>query len=386
MSSIEAPADDRRLLAALHGPGGPRLCLLIARRHRLDAKGRCLPGEPLALVEEPQGEEALPALLARDSDLYPCKDRCDIVVAGHAWNPGQERGFGCGIRLGSAGAVLRVHGERRVQRHGDGSLSFSDAEPLEKIPLHAGSAYGGADLAAEAHLGNPLAPVVTHLDPAQQAGFAALPFHASPRNPVGRGWLIDPTDAALAALRLPYLEDPEQPLDPGTLALGWQGLWPRTPLPAHLGWVDHGSFPRCLHFGVLPWHDPEVIPAQWREVQHGSLVADAIRPGGAGELRPGWDQGAVHSLQSALRGDESGVLYHLKRGLAEWRFRLPGERPRARIARPDGKMEKAEAILQTVLVRPDQDCIDLTWSCRVPARRGYTPEDLAQVVVELDSG
>ena len=39
---------------------------------------------------------------------------------------------------------------------------------------------------------------------------------------------------------------------------------------------------------------------------------------------------------------------------------------------------------KTVLIRPDEDCIDLIWSCRVPARRGYGAEDLARVAVELE--
>lgn len=99
-----------------------------------------------------------------ETDFTPSKAACDVIVVGHAHPPASEPDttrFTAGLRCGPIDKAWAVVGARTWQRRLFG-WRVSDAEPLTPVPLHYGSAFGGADLLhpdetrRRVHQGNPV--------------------------------------------------------------------------------------------------------------------------------------------------------------------------------------------------------------------------------------
>ena len=67
---------------------------------------------------------------------------------------------------------------------------------------------------------------------------AASPFRY-PRNPAGRGYLVELDPAASDEFLLPQLEDPSDLVTPERLLCDWIESWHRMPLPQATGWVNY---------------------------------------------------------------------------------------------------------------------------------------------------
>lgn len=364
------------VLCAPDQTGSWCLSIVATRCYTIGADGRCSPAEDQPpLVLEPRIDADQPLRLARDLDAYGGKPATDLVIQGHAYNPAHRPAFGCGVQIGERGKAIRVFGDRSVNLV-DGALRFGEPEPRERVPLRYEYAYGGHDALAAAIMGEAIDPLRPHMRE-QDADAAALwSIFAYPRNPIGRGWLIDPTPEAVEQLRLPNLEDPTDLLTPETLAVGHPGRWVERPLPQACEWVDHGWFPRCAFWGIVPPYVGEAPRAS--ECTRFTLPADLLDEQHPPEGDPRASCGAALDLQFPyLRGDETVTLHALSPRTQRLDLRLPGERPRLELVIRAGKVVRLKPLLQTVLIEPDADRLTLVWRGSTHCRRRYLEEELA---------
>lgn len=131
-------------------------------------------------------EEQLPPLLAPEhfgepastsiryeADLGPMKPATDVLVNGTAHCPGgrPQRSVTVALRVDGRQKVLVVHGERVYQETLGGRIEARDGAPFVTQPVRYELAFGGTDTRAD--------------DP--------LRHGHDPRNPIGRGFAVDPT-------------------------------------------------------------------------------------------------------------------------------------------------------------------------------------------------
>jgi len=381
---ITAPGPTARQLSGQLPGQGWFLSVLARRTYQLDLRsGRCrLAAEQLPLQEKvllnPETEETL-----ADADLVHWKPLSDIVVRGHVRVRSPEQETLAGIRLGVHRKQLVAVGARRAATSNLGRVLFSDPEPFTEIPLSFEFAYGGRDQTAEAVRGLPGASLPAGFLPPGTTAKDLSPF-VYPRNPAGRGFLIDASRAAVEAVRLPQLEDPEDRLTPERLPAGDPMRWPEMPVAQSLGWISISWFPRVGYLGVVPMHVPPRRP--YFEIAKGwagkDIVASPVFPPRI-DMRAA--NGASLGLQVPyLRGDEEGQLQNLCADGDLVRFRLPGDLPRIWTDGREGKLNETKPVIHTVIIEPDESRISIVWRGNAPALRPYMKDELEKMPLRID--
>lgn len=252
-------------------------------------------------------------MLLSDADLGAPKPATDVLVFGHAHAPegGETREIEISLAVGPLRKALVVTGDRVWE--GDKTLSLSRPTPFSRMPLTYERAFGGAD----------------------PAGGEPAPFDA--RNPVGRGFVADPSRARGQAA--PNIELPEhrlaQPND--------------RPPPGGFGPIAPSWSPRVALAGT---HDDA-----WARTRH-PLPPEDLRPS-FHNVAPADQQVTGH-----LRGGEPVRLTHLTPS-GEWHFALP----RLALAfetRFGDRSEKHAALLSTVALFPDDEQVVMTFATHLP--------------------
>jgi hypothetical protein len=384
MPAIETtPSNTIQQVSGVRPGGEPMLAVLARRTYTLDGRGGLTPAaEQTPLVVEPEVE--LKVVLAADTDLVPYKLRTDVVVHGHVYGHGRASRLEAVIRVGALEKRIAAIGERRCTL-GPRGVVFGEPAPFDRIALAYTSAYGGRDHAAEAKHGNPLKDPILAQGLASEVDLdAASPF-LYPRNPVGRGYLVEVNAAAIERLALPLLEDPLDPLTPTRLAAGDPLLWHRMPLPQSTGWVDYSWYPRVAFLGVVPivdWFDEPPLEVERRLVP--DYLADGTGKMILGESGFEAASGASLGLQAPLlRGGEAAELHHLHRTHARWRVTVPPA-PRMLTDGRKGRMNEAEAVLHTLILEPDEDRVTVVWRGCAGAIRRYAPQELAKMPLRVE--
>lgn len=365
------------------GPTGEWLLSVIARRtYVLTPSGDCVVAtRQLPLVEDPVYPEDDDSLLLADVDVWPFKPRTDVVLLGHAYNHPDRAVFDASVKIGDAQKVVRVFGERRATLTAGGRIAFSTPTKLEKVPLSYARAYGGRDVVTEQERGNPaedLTPFLPAESGMRELVAAASPF-VYPRNPSGRGYVTSTSRQALEAVRLPNLEAPEDPLTPDRLVPESPWHWPVQPLPASLGWLDYGCFPRIAWLGVVPGCEVPTDLARVGEIRLGHARRDVLeeRPARAHAVDLEATCGASLGLRLPYLGkSEAFELVHLTASAPTFRFRLPGEKPRIFVDGRNGRLEKTAPVIHTVVVEPDVGRLTVVWRGSARALRAYLPAEL----------
>jgi hypothetical protein len=348
--------------------GGWRLGV-IGKRTWIVHRGRCeLAPKQVPLVEEPIYDEKR-AVLLHDADVLLNRKKVDIVIDGHVYPPDGRTPFDFGVQVGAAMRLARAFGPRRVTRDTSGRVRFSSPELVERIPLAWESAYGGVDLAARADIGDPF-------EEAQAA--AKLPvdprfgLFAYPRNPVGKGYIIEPTPQAFDACELPLIEDPESLLTPANLVREDFVRWPQGPAVAGFGWLSYTYFPRNAMLGIPPlvYDGMNIPPSGFHEVRLGELHEAAVRPEKpmAERLGMGVAQSAAIGLRAAeVKPGDTVALHGLHPREKRWTFQIPAETPRmgARFA-GEKALELPPPQIRTVFLQPDEDRLTLVWTAELP--------------------
>lgn len=367
-------------------PGGaPMLAVLARRAYTVDARGVChRADEQSPIVVEPKMHPEHPVLLQADTDITPYKLRTDVVVHGHAYGHGRARRLEAVIRVGGREKRIAVFGARTCALDRRGGVTISEPAALDRVELSYVNAYGGRDHGAEALYGNPLK------DPALARGMEGVDLDAAspylyPRNPVGRGYLIEATRDAVERLALPALEDPDDLLTPARIVAEDPLLWHRMPLPQSTGWVDYSWYPRVAFLGVVPIVDCFDEPPL--EVERG-LIPEYLADGTGKVIleESGFDaaSGASLGLQlPLLRGGEVVELHHLHPARTQWRFTVPAA-PRLLTDGRKGAMNPTEPVVHTLIVEPDADRVTVLWRGCAAALRRYAPQELATMPLRVE--
>jgi hypothetical protein len=351
---------------------------VIGKRTWTVSRGQCeLSTAQVPLVEEPIYDEKR-AVLLHDADVLLNRRKTDVIVGGHVYPPGGRTPFDFGVQVGDFLRLARAFGPRRVARHAvTGRAQFSSPAIVEKIPLGWESSYGGVDQAARADIGDPFEESL------QGAGIEPDPrfgLFAYPRNPVGRGYVIEPTPAGFDACELPLIEDPESLLTPDNLVRNDFVCWPEGPAVAGFGWLSYAFFPRSALLGAPPlvYDGARIPPSGFHEVRRGEIHAAAVRPDRplAERLGVGVAQAAAIGMRadSVAPGDVVALQGLHPRDL-RWSFRVPAESPRMHVRFAGEKpIELPPPLIRTVLIQPDEDRLTLVWTAEIvlPAAPGPT--------------
>lgn len=359
--------------------GRPVLCVLAKRTYAFGPDGACRPADsqPPLIAEPRYGDGGL--VLEEDTDLWPFKPRTDVVVLGHAYNHRALPQFSAGVSIGPATKLLTAFGDRRCAIGHDGRILFSSPTVVERVSLSYALAYGGRDTAAEAAHGDPTTLLRPYLPPGMDAGTVdAASRFVYPRNPAGRGYLVELTRSAVEAVALPNLEHPEDLLCPERLAVGDPGRWPLQPVPASLGWLDYGAFPRAAWLGALAEHERGLDPRRVAEVRLGYCKADLLAEKEPPEpLSFEGVNGASLGLRLPhLKGGELVELRNLSPSREVSRLRLPTERPKLWVDGREGNLLATDPVIHSVVIEPDRFSLTVVWRGSVLARRSYASEEL----------
>jgi hypothetical protein len=270
-----------------------------------------LADEQVPLTVEPEYHaDPTSSSIKRPSDVSLVKPGTDIVLLGCARTLGErpQAQMDVSVAVGAIGRVVRVFGDR-VWRSNGASYDMTAPEPFQVIPLVWERAFGGQDTT----------PKGPQLDA---------------RNPVGTGFRATDGDTAVDGVALPNVEDPADPIS----------SWKHRPAPAGFAPIAAHWEPRRSYAGTYneAWTSnrspylPDDFDARFLQIAPIGLSA-------AGELR----------------GDEPVELHGVS-PTGPIRLRLPGARLRI-VYRVDGSAQDRPAMLDTVIIEPDEQRLSLVW-------------------------
>ncbi len=391
---MQTPVSDAQIVAGVFN-GQRHAGLVMKRTYVFQDGGGCdYAGddrqEPVSDAEIPYEELPPPHIspIRTDCDLFAFRYKTDLVIQGTAYTYfGGVPMTHVTVRLGGFERTIRVYGEREASRGPEGALHFSDPQPFDSIPVRYDRAYGGVDTVGLRRDPPPLmlqelAKVVKELPLDTDT-----PYHYG-RNPCGRGFLIQDDEESLAAVRVPNLEFPHDPITPERLAAGTIGGWVDAPLPACMDWQSAGWFPRIAYLGAGMF--PPNYRGPVRETTLGWAAPDLvdIPPATAqlGELpRFEFTQGASAGMSlDVVNPCQTIELTNLHPVYPFCTFRLPEEVPLARLELAPGQWTDLESRLNAVVVRPDADEVVMIWCASTRLALPMPLDELEIVGREVD--
>lgn len=316
-------------------------------------------------LRDPELDPRLPA----DTDFWAVKEATDVVVRGSAYAPGGRPTprMRVALRVGDREKQVEVFGDRAVEWSGDGRLRFGAPAPFDEMPLTWENAYGGIDWRV---------PVADADDPAVAASLLTDHPGMYPRNPFGKGYLVEP--GAVDDMFLPNLEDPGDLLTPGRLIVGDPALWWRQPLPWCFDWTHPATFPRYCFLGqeVDAWHPapqderlPEIkrrdLPQRYRDLLARRPLSDGPHP----RFKQGGSTGLV---RGTIEDGTPVTLTGMHPERRQMAFRLPERRPLVALA-IEGQVHTPEVHLHHVVCRPAEERVSLVYRVSMPAPRVWVP-------------
>ena len=384
MPTLTSPGPTAHQLSVQGDDSKWMLSVLAKRTYSVGNDGRLIvAAEQVPLTAEPVDDPEQPQILLSDTDLFAFKPRSDLVVLGHTYGVGRRRYEATIAVQGRICKRILVVGDRVCAEGSGGEIFISQPEPVDKIDLSYARAYGGASALPLESFTAAERERVDSLAVAREKSVAELMQYEYPRNPAGCGFLIDPTPGAVAALVLPNLEDPLQPLTAGNLAVRDADRWPVMPLPQSTGWVGLDWFPRLAYLGIPPQSRTFKGPVQ--EVILGFAPPNILD--GANRPSDGFafTQGASLGLQFPhFRGGETISLDNLHPKQARYTLTLPAERPKMWVDGRKGTLKETEPVIHTVVIEPDLDRVTILWRGAAPALRPYLPAELVKMPFRVE--
>lgn len=390
LEKLQAAEPPTQLLIEGSPCGQLRIGLVLKRTYTILPDGRCqLAGEDLqedvSEYEEPYEFVDPPRVssVRVDNDAGGFRLATDVVIQGCAYTyRSNVTETVVSVRCGKHGREIRVYGDRETSMGPDSTPRFSEPKPFDRMPIRYDKAYGGVDLAALEAYGKP--SDLTELAFARPKWNleTATPYHY-PRNPAGVGFMLVCNRESLGQVKVPNLEFPFDPVTPERMVVGHAHNWPAAPLPAAMDWFSRGWFPRQGYLGMIP--APEGWNGPVAEMEMGWTANDLFQTPSIMEpagylLRQEYAQAASPGM--SFKDIQVGDLFelanlHPKRPV--FRFQLPVDVPRAQLGMDAMNMTELEPHLNSVVARPDDERLIMTWCAHTPAHRKYTPLEIYEM-------
>ena len=361
------------------------LALVMKLTFSISENGQCIPAEEQVPIDTEwsvyDNDIASPLVSPPkcDSDLFAFKSRTDVVVQGYAHSYGRPvTTLNVELRLPNISRVVRVYGDRNIEWRGQTPV-FTPAQVFERMPIRYDRAYGGFDsiYQPEDTDKNKILSEPMKTEPEWQLETTTDRHY--PRNPAGRGFLIELSRAATNNLLLPNLEFPFDPITPERLAIGKTVNWLNAPLPATFDWVDPSWFPRIAYLGLSPEY---VLPETGvKEIKLGWVDSDlmALKSALQGGLHPDFQQGASPGLTLPLNPGTQMIFHNLFPFHPERRIQLSAKKPEVEIQITEQNRVPTVTHLNTVIIRPELNQVIEVWSARVKVQRPYWPTELDEM-------
>jgi hypothetical protein len=275
-----------------------------------------------------------------ESDLVPYKVATDVVLIGKAYSADgyPVESMDVTLEIGSHQKTIRVIGDRYCKCRTFRDPLFSEPDIFTAMSLGFDRAYGGIDVLSQ--VGQKL---------------------AYPRNPIGRGFVVEKRKECVEGLILPNLEDPCYLLTPGNLIIEDMENWERQPHPQGFGWYGKSWYPRVSFFGIMSAHKPYYDKSREEAIKH--IPEDQI--GNFNKLDPSvidfrFFNGASPGLMiSDLKGDENVRLVGMDPN-DTLTFQLPKQTPKIALDIGQG-FQETDVVLQTLCILKEENKLYMVW-------------------------
>jgi len=367
-----------RQLSGMNNKNKYILAVIAKRSYSFNADGKCYLIEAEKIVEDIEVYSESNNLIDKDMDIYLYKPYTDIIVKGKARTASKTRQFVSRVGIGNRSVEMLIIGNRKVYLDSSSQkLKFSDPEFIHEVPLRYDYAYGGVDIVAEKKLQQPPDEILKTL-PSDVDWREGNPFRY-PRNPCGKGYIVEFNKSMIEQLELPNIEDVSNRLTTNNIITGSLDKWINMPLPVCTDWVSPIWFPRLTYFGFI--HNPVDLSITPEEVKKGladNNIMDNLPPQNKFNIRSA--NGASLGLQTPhLRGDEIITLENIHPTKTIFNIELPNDIPDIFVDGRKGKLKPTVPIIQTLVIRSDEKKIDIVWSGNAEAIRPYMEEELKEM-------
>ncbi len=275
---------------------------------------------PLVVADEFSGEPGFSATIY-EADFAPFKPRCDVLFNGSAYAPDgvPVTELTVGLRVGAMQKSFSVVGKRTWKRSLL-AVKPSSPRPFTQLPISYDQAYGGRDVSAK--------------NPDKEKSSVA--------NPVGCGYYPLTSRGKLVGKPLPNTAEI------GAVVTTRKGK----SRPQAFGVVGRNFAARHPLAGT---YDQD-----WTDNVFPFLPAD---------FDPRYHQSAPPEQQIDYpHGGEKVVLVNIT---AQGRstFRLPTVKVPVQFTKADRQQTEVDAVLDTIIIEPDQERLLLVWRASLPLRR-----------------
>jgi len=295
--------------------GAEVMLLVLKGTWRIERGGALsIADEQMPVLSEPvyRGEPGKSSLIY-DTDVVLEKPGTDCVLIGHAQALKPHLAYvDVTFGVGPVKKQARVFGDRRWKKSMLGGASIIKIRPIEEIPLIWENAFGGIDVSYE----------------------DSSKHEICQENPVGQGFMAAKSNIDIDGQLLPNIEDPANLIKNPK----------RRPKPVGFGMIAPYWQPRVSYAGTYD--------EQWRKYISPLLPEDF-------DTRFNLSAAPGLSTKTHLQGNER-VLVEGASKQERLLFDLPGITPMVTVRRW-GYEGDLLVRLETVIVKPDDELVTLTW-------------------------
>ena len=360
----------------------PVLAVLVKQTYNINKDGTCaLAAEQLPLAEDVVMYSHNNAILQADLDVYVQKNYTDVVIKGSAKNYDNAPQFVAEIIVGKIRHTMAVQGNQKAYLDDRNKIRFSEIEKVETVPLRYDFAYGGKDTEAEKQMQMPPAELLASLPDINL--YADSPFRY-PRNPEGKGYLVEKSKAMIEQLEIPNLQDPEHLLTPENILVGDFNRWIEMPLPYATDWVNPAWVPRIIYTGLIEFPHSKIaglkeIEKRWVELN----LYDKKNP--AKDFNYRFFNGGHYALQTAFDNPvRECTLINIHPTNKKFTIKLPNVRPKIWVDGRKGTLKETIPVMHSIVIEPDENRLSIVWCGRAPALRPYFYEELKTMPFKVE--
>ncbi len=361
------------------------LNVLAKRTYYFDSNGKCTKSASDDFFDldtkyyHPKGE-----LMMADHELYPYKPYTDVIVKGNVQGINGLGQMNASVEVGEHKKFeISVFGKRLAYKDTTGKILFTKPEAIDIIPLRYDMAYGGFDSVAEKKL-SPVPKEYVKAFPDVDWDYSSI--YRYPRNPCGKGYIVENNNEAFENFELPNLEDPFIRLTPDNLIVRLPENWINQPVPIATDWVNMAWFPRIAYWGILPLFVRSAVKNELTEIQRKWADTDVLSEKPMEEkLNMRLANGAPPGLQYPyLAGNESIRLVNIHPQKRIFLLELPNDIPRIWVDGRNGKLKEANPVIHTVIIETEGNKLTIIWRGGAPALRPYHDEELKKMPFKVE--